>query len=95
MHTNRTKTIPEDTHVSRTSLSAVADELHGVRIALRERCGLLAGMGKRDNLIDFLIDTAFAPLALLAGSGGFESIEEAVEVIGDDLAAALDAFSSK
>ena len=70
--------------ISMKTVEEVADTLDWIRYEIRSRAGLLAGLGG-SNEIDRLIDTSLAPLVMVAGTGGFDSIEDAVSIVSEDL----------
>ena len=70
--------------ISTQTVQEVAEALNWIRYEIRSRAGLLAGLGG-SNEIDRLIDTSLAPLVMVAGTGGFDSIEDAVSIVSEDL----------
>ena len=70
--------------ISMQSIEEVKEMLDHIRFQVRKEAGLLAGLGGEGE-IDRLIDTSIAPLVMVAGTGGFDSIEDAISVVGADL----------
>ena len=84
-----TATITEDTAgIPKSEVERIDAMLAMVRREIRERAGILDGLGG-ESPIDRMIDCSIAPLVLVAATGGFDSLDEAVEVAAEDLRLAV------
>jgi hypothetical protein len=92
----RTKTTEALTtdKLPRNEVEKIDAMLDMVRREIRQRAGILDGLGG-DSDLDRLIDCSIAPLVLVAASGGFESLDEAVDVVSEDLILAIRESSPK